>query len=123
MSNRSLLISIHEIFQLLRCVCFYCSRLLIEKESPKVQEVLSKTRGNSRRRMGLIYDMCKAKTCCEGADNLDNALNTDDVDEAEREIKAGGCGRYQPSYRRIGLDVFAEWKKHINEDTQVGSVY
>lgn len=30
----------------------------------------------------------------------------------------GGCGRYQPSYRRTGLDIIAEWKKHVNEDTQ-----
>ena len=29
----------------------------------------------------------------------------------------GGCGRYQPQYRRLGLDLTAEWK-HVNEDTQ-----
>lgn len=29
----------------------------------------------------------------------------------------GGCGRYQPNFRRTGLDVTAEWK-HANEDSQ-----
>lgn len=29
----------------------------------------------------------------------------------------GGCGRYQPKFRRIGIDLTAEWK-HVNEDSQ-----
>lgn len=29
----------------------------------------------------------------------------------------GGCGRYQPTIRRSGLDLTAEWK-HVNEDSQ-----
>ena len=29
----------------------------------------------------------------------------------------GGCGRYQPKIRKIGLELTAEWK-HINEDSQ-----
>ena len=29
----------------------------------------------------------------------------------------GGCGRYQPNIRRIGLEMTAEWKQ-VNEDTQ-----
>lgn len=102
----------------MRCVCYYCSRLLIDKDNEKVKDVLAKTRGNPRRRMGLIYDMCKAKNVCEAADNLE-PMDPENMDDAEREIKAGGCGRYQPSYRRVGLDIFAEWKKHVNEDTQV----
>ncbi|NXN91655.1 RPB1 polymerase, partial [Rhinopomastus cyanomelas] len=29
----------------------------------------------------------------------------------------GGCGRYQPRIRRVGLELFAEWR-HVNEDSQ-----
>jgi DNA-directed RNA polymerase II subunit RPB1 len=105
--------------KLLRCVCFYCSRLLINKEDPKVQDIIAKTRGNPRRRMTLIYDLCKSKTVCEAAEQLEG-LNPEEVDEAEMKA-VGGCGRYQPSYRRTGLDLHAEWKKHVNEDTQVRS--
>ena len=29
----------------------------------------------------------------------------------------GGCGRYQPKIRRLGLELTAEWK-NVNEDSQ-----
>jgi len=29
----------------------------------------------------------------------------------------GGCGRYQPKIRKMGLELTAEWK-HVNEDSQ-----
>uniref|UniRef100_A0A0R3RGM9 DNA-directed RNA polymerase subunit n=6 Tax=Onchocercidae TaxID=6296 RepID=A0A0R3RGM9_9BILA len=90
--------------KLLRCVCFYCSRLMVDKDSARVKELLKKTAGNARRRLTVIYEICKSKTVCEG--------------EIEKEVKSGGCGRYQPSYKRVGIDIIAEWKKHINEDTQ-----
>lgn len=38
-------------------------------------------------------------------------------DQAGKKQGHGGCGRYQPNIRRIGLDLTAEWK-HVNEDTQ-----
>jgi len=38
------------------------------------------------------------------------------VDPAAQEKKHGGCGRFQPKYRRLGLELTAEWK-HVNEDT------
>ena len=43
-------------------------------------------------------------------------------DEGERETKVGGCGRYQPSYRVKELVVYAEWKKHKNDDNQESSI-
>uniref|UniRef100_A0AC34FZM2 DNA-directed RNA polymerase n=1 Tax=Panagrolaimus sp. ES5 TaxID=591445 RepID=A0AC34FZM2_9BILA len=42
--------------------------LLIDKDSPKVKDVLSKTRGNYKKRLTMIYDLCKTKSCCEGDD-------------------------------------------------------
>lgn len=44
-------------------------------------------------------------------------------EEGEKEVKAGGCGRYQPSYRRTGIEINAEWKRHVNEDTQASFYY
>ena len=35
----------------------------------------------------------------------------------ESDKKHGGCGRYQPAFRRLGLDLTAKWKE-VNEDTQ-----
>ena len=31
--------------------------------------------------------------------------------------RRGGCGRYQPKIRRLGLELTAEWK-NVNEDSQ-----
>ena len=42
-------------------------------------------------------------------DNLENQTNPSK--------SHGGCGRYQPNIRRIGLEMTAEWKQ-VNEDTQ-----
>lgn len=57
----------------MRCVCFYCSRLLIDKDSPRVKEIIKKTSGNLRRRLALIYDLCKSKTVCESGEDLAQA--------------------------------------------------
>uniref|UniRef100_A0A7E4VMI7 DNA-directed RNA polymerase subunit n=1 Tax=Panagrellus redivivus TaxID=6233 RepID=A0A7E4VMI7_PANRE len=98
--------------KILRCVCFYCSRLLIDRESVRVKDILSKTRGNYRKRLTMIYDMCKTKSMCESDDGpMEDEMDPD-------KLNKGGCGRYQPSYRRTGIDINAEWKKNVNEDTQ-----
>uniref|UniRef100_A0AC34Q0A5 DNA-directed RNA polymerase subunit n=1 Tax=Panagrolaimus sp. JU765 TaxID=591449 RepID=A0AC34Q0A5_9BILA len=99
--------------KVMRCVCFYCSRLLIDKDSPKVKDIIQKTRGNLRKRLTMIYDLCKSKTICEGDDGVeDDEMSTGLI------LNKGGCGRYQPSYRRAGLEISAEWKKNLNEENQ-----
>lgn len=44
-------------------------------------------------------------------------MNKDGQEALDKKPSHGGCGRYQPSLKRMGLDVTAEWK-HVNEDTQ-----
>lgn len=45
-------------------------------------------------------------------------MDTETNDEQVKKVTGhGGCGHYQPSIKRMGLDVVAEWK-HVNEDTQ-----
>ncbi len=108
--------------KVLRCVCFFCSKLLIDQTHPKVKEILSKSKGYPRKRLAHIYDLCRGKKICEGGEEMDQTFN---ADLAKREGEApepraqghGGCGRYQPQIRRTGLDLTAEWK-HVNEDTQ-----
>lgn len=104
--------------KILRCVCFYCGRLLIDKSNPRVIDILKKTTGNPKKRLALIYDLCKSKSVCEGAAEKEEM--PDDPDDPMNDSKKipSGCGRYQPSYRRVGIDINAEWKKNVNEDTQ-----
>ncbi|XP_014483548.1 PREDICTED: DNA-directed RNA polymerase II subunit RPB1 [Dinoponera quadriceps] len=104
--------------KILRCVCFYCSKLLVSPQNPKIKEVIMKTKGQPRKRLTHIYDLCKSKNICEGGDEMDiNKENAENQQPLDRKPGHGGCGRYQPNLRRSGLDVTAEWK-HVNEDSQ-----
>ncbi|XP_046987630.1 DNA-directed RNA polymerase II subunit RPB1 [Schistocerca americana] len=105
--------------KILRCVCFYCSKLLVSPTNPKIKEVVMKSKGQPRKRLTYVYDLCKGKNICEGGDEMDlNKDNPDDPNNQQpRKQGHGGCGRYQPSIRRAGLDLTAEWK-HVNEDSQ-----
>ncbi|EYC06184.1 hypothetical protein Y032_0077g1077 [Ancylostoma ceylanicum] len=111
-----------KILKVLRCVCFYCSKLLLDKDNQRVKDIIRKTQGNPRRRLALIYDMCKSKIVCDGGNEVENQ-NPEEGEDGEKVIKASGCGRYQPSYRRTGIDINAEWKKNVNEDTQERKIF
>lgn len=54
---------------------------------------------------------------CEGGDEIDVGKDPDDPAALKKGAGHGGCGRYQPNIKRIGLELVAEWK-HTNEDTQ-----
>ncbi|XP_071451933.1 DNA-directed RNA polymerase II subunit RPB1 [Hetaerina americana] len=106
--------------KILRCVCFYCSKLLVSPNNPKIKEIVMKSKGQPRKRLTFVYDLCKGKNICEGGDEMD--IQKDGVDDPgggqqNRKAGHGGCGRYQPSIRRAGLDLTVEWK-HVNEDSQ-----
>nr|XP_033334567.1 DNA-directed RNA polymerase II subunit RPB1-like [Megalopta genalis] len=103
--------------KILRCVCFYCSKLLVSPHNPKIKEIVMKTKGQPRKRLTFVYDLCKSKNVCEGGDEMDINKENQEQPPAERKPGHGGCGRYQPNLRRSGLDVTAEWK-HVNEDSQ-----
>uniref|UniRef100_A0A131XL90 DNA-directed RNA polymerase subunit n=1 Tax=Hyalomma excavatum TaxID=257692 RepID=A0A131XL90_9ACAR len=105
--------------KILRCVCFYCSKLLVNPNNPKIKEIVGKTKGQPRKRLAHVYDLCKGKNICEGGDEIDTKLGPDSQVQEDTNKKQGhgGCGRYQPSIRRSGLDLTAEWK-HVNEDSQ-----
>ena len=47
--------------KILRCVCFYCSKLLVNPTNPKIKEIIMKSKGQPRKRMAHVYDLCKGK--------------------------------------------------------------
>ncbi|OQV11983.1 DNA-directed RNA polymerase II subunit RPB1 [Hypsibius exemplaris] len=106
--------------RVMRCVCYYCSKLLVNPENPKMKAALQSSRNNPKKRLNEVYDVCKSKKICEGGAELDTKKR-DEMGEsiAEEAAKKGfsGCGRYQPTIRRSGLDLTAEWKT-LNEDGQ-----
>ena len=64
---------ISKIVKLLRCVCFYCSKLLVSPTNSKLKEIIAETKGNPRKRLAHVYDLCKGKNICEG--NKINIIN------------------------------------------------
>ncbi|CAB0039622.1 unnamed protein product [Trichogramma brassicae] len=87
-----------------------------DRQNPKIKEIVMKSKGQPRKRLTFVYDLCKSKKICEGGDEMD--INKDGlVLDPNKKLSHGGCGRYQPNLRRSGLDITAEWK-HVNEDTQ-----
>lgn len=83
-----------------------------------MKEIVTKTRGQPRKRLTFVYDLCKGKNICEGGDEMDINKEENNPDGGkEKKAGHGGCGRYQPNIRRAGLDLTAEWK-HTNEDNQ-----
>ena len=46
---------------------------------PKVKEIVLKSKGQPRKRLAFIYDLCKGKNICEGGDEMD--MNRENVDE------------------------------------------
>ncbi|EEB13940.1 predicted protein [Pediculus humanus corporis] len=105
--------------KILRCVCFFCSKLLVSPNNAKIKEIVTKSRGQPRKRLTFVYDLCKGKNICEGGDEMDITKDNADNPDNSKDKKGGhgGCGRYQPNIRRTGLDLTAEWK-HTNEDNQ-----
>uniref|UniRef100_T1JDI6 DNA-directed RNA polymerase subunit n=15 Tax=Myriapoda TaxID=61985 RepID=T1JDI6_STRMM len=107
-----------KIVKVLRCVCFYCSKLLVSPGNPKIKDILGKTKSQNRKRLAHVYELCKGKNICEGGDEIDTKMDDQIQDENQaRRQGHGGCGRYQPKIRRSGLELLAEWK-HLNEDSQ-----
>uniref|UniRef100_UPI00358E2B84 DNA-directed RNA polymerase II subunit RPB1 isoform X2 n=1 Tax=Myxine glutinosa TaxID=7769 RepID=UPI00358E2B84 len=111
---------LNKTIKILRCVCFFCSKLLVDTSNPKIRDILSKSKGQLRKRLTNVYELCKGKNICEGGEEVDSRFDSETLREGEDEghkKSHGGCGRYQPRIRRTGLELVAEWK-HVNEDSQ-----
>jgi len=46
------------------CIC-------LPQNHPKVRDIVAKSKGQLRKRMAHIYDLCKGKNICEGGDEID----------------------------------------------------
>ena len=82
------------ILKILKCVCFRCSKLLINKEDPEIKDILKILKG--RNRWNYIIDRCsKVKIC---------GNETDD-----------GCGALQPTkiFKETNslCKIYCEWKE------------
>ncbi|EFX79682.1 hypothetical protein DAPPUDRAFT_52186, partial [Daphnia pulex] len=91
--------------EILRCVCYYCSKLLVSPNNPKLQEIFLKSEDQPGKRMALVHELCKGKNICEGGDQIG-----EDEPITEDMVGHGGCGRSQPSISNRQLEIIAKWK-------------
>nr|XP_031363499.1 DNA-directed RNA polymerase II subunit RPB1 [Lonchura striata domestica] len=85
--------------KILRCVCFFCSKLLVDSNNPKIKDILGKSKGQPKKRLTHVYDLCKGKNICEGGEEMDHKFGVEQPEGDEdltKEKGHGGCGRYQP---------------------------
>ena len=83
--------------KLLKCVCFRCSKLLVNAESEQIKTILNK-KYTRQKRWELLYKLCsKVKRC--GQETID------------------GCGAKQPDkiYREPIVKIIMEWKDLAEE--------
>lgn len=102
------------VLKILRCVCFHCSKLLTDIGDVRFQNAL-KIR-SPKHRLTAVYNICKSKTICEGGDELEDQNNPNR--EESTKPKHGGCGGYQPSYKRDGWRINAEFKQVQDETAE-----
>lgn len=78
--------------KILKCVCFRCSKLLIDPESDQVKAIMSK-KYSRQKRWEMMYKLCSSVKRC-GQENAD------------------GCGARKPDkiYREPIVKVVMEWK-------------
>tara|TARA_Y100000590_G_C15743619_1_gene1021204 strand:+ start:347 stop:4927 length:4581 start_codon:yes stop_codon:yes gene_type:complete len=89
---------IHTLQKVLKCCCIQCSKLLVNKDSPKIKDLMKKT---NKFRWSEIYELSQKITRC--------GQETED-----------GCGAKQPDKIKVeGMDgIFAVWNKlEVEEDS------
>ena len=102
--------------KLLRCVCFSCSKLLVDRNDPQLINVLARSKHSARKRFDAVYNLCKGKHQCtmKSQEERDQEARGADGDapNPENEDFRTGCGFNQPRYRRMSpTDIQIEWKK------------
>ncbi|KAL3525220.1 hypothetical protein ACH5RR_013592 [Cinchona calisaya] len=106
---------IKTVLNIMRCVCFNCSKILADEEDPKFKQALRIR--NPKNRIKKILNACKNKSKCEGRDEID--VQVQDFEEPIKKAR-GGCGAQQPKLTIDGMKMVAEYKvqKKKNDDQE-----
>lgn len=100
-----------KIMKVLRCVCFFCSKLLVDavscfspcfmggkmfvrfgtdfsfffllQNNPKIKDILVKSKGQPRKRLTHVYELCRGKNICEGGEEMDNKFGMEQQETEE----------------------------------------
>lgn len=51
--------------------------LLCPQNNPKIKDILAKSKGQPKKRLTHVYDLCKGKNICEGGEEMDNKFGVE----------------------------------------------
>lgn len=53
------------------------------QNNPKIKDILTKSKGQPRKRLTHVYDLCKGKNICEGGEEMDNKFGVEQQEMEE----------------------------------------
>lgn len=94
---------VDDVLRILRCVCYNCSRLMIDPKDEMVKRILATRRRAAR--LKALHELCLkgSKRVCVGSP-VPEGVSADPL-AAAAAAEDQGCGAMQPVYRREGLRV------------------
>mmetsp|Transcript_51028 Transcript_51028/g.119359 ORF Transcript_51028/g.119359 Transcript_51028/m.119359 type:complete len:1818 (+) Transcript_51028:98-5551(+) len=96
----------------LRCVCYYCSRMLAD---PREAKMIGATKMlDPKKRLSAVMLCCRTKKRCAVKDDENM-----DVDQGGEAKYGGGCGYLQPHYRIEATEVLVQFPE-AGEDVGKG---
>lgn len=122
---------IEEVVKVLRCVCYHCSRVLLDEKLHRDRRAL--TFNDPELRLSLVHDCCRGKKKCITADvsdanrllnalsiqNGSGAIQSDDIVDGDAKltpppVSTGGCGALLPKYTRKGMEIEIEYPDDLD---------
>lgn len=91
---------IKTIFNILKCVCYYCGQLLIEKSSLRYQQIRD-IKDHQKR----LSELSKYSSCIRTCDHLTRESGKEENEVKEVNI---GCGQRQPQFTQIQENIFIQ---------------
>lgn len=108
------------ILGILRCVCYHCSALLIDKKHRKFVE--ARRISSPKQRFHAMIEICRGATECGGGANLDDDIAAAEGERPEGERPKTGCGNMVPKYKRDGIKILREFPENANLNTDGGTI-
>ena len=91
---------IEECKKILKCVCYNCSILLVDKNDKKFKA--AKNVKNPQKRQNLMYKLCATQKVCR-LSSVDENSETTSMQSGKLNVH-GGCGQEQPKYKKDPKD-------------------
>mmetsp|Transcript_20397 Transcript_20397/g.36277 ORF Transcript_20397/g.36277 Transcript_20397/m.36277 type:complete len:1619 (-) Transcript_20397:363-5219(-) len=102
------------VLQILRCVCYHCSSLLIDPNGPLARKIYNKYKNQPVKRLRALLHLCQNKRECGGGTDMDDVKKHDQEDEFGKKIRGRtGCGNVLPKYSKKGIEIHMEFPADV----------